>query len=117
MKTLLKPLMIAALAIPTLSFAASDTTTINKVKQAIGSTTAPVLVDPNGQVTIESPRTGIRYTFDNPNRPIVLQTQAIVAANTVNADRIVASNPALSAASQQEAKQTLLNEAAQLAQN
>lgn len=116
MKTLLKPFMIAALAIPTLSFAASETT-VDKIKQAVGPTTAPVQVDANGQVTVESPRTGIRYTFANPNRPIVLQTQAIAAANAANADRIVASNPALSATSQQQAKQALLNEAAQLAQN
>ncbi|WP_347453583.1 hypothetical protein [Acinetobacter thermotolerans] len=116
MKTLLKPFMIAALAIPTLTFAASETT-VDKVKQAVGPTTAPVQVDANGQVTVESPRTGIRYTFANSNRPIVLQTQAIAAANAANADRIVASNPALSATSQQQAKQALLNEAAQLAQN
>ncbi|EIM39727.1 hypothetical protein HADU_05550 [Acinetobacter sp. HA] len=115
MKKVLKPLMIAALAIPTLSFAASETTTVDKVKQAIGPTTAPVQVDASGQVTVESPRTGIRYTFANPNRPIVLQTAAITAANAANADRIVASNPALSATSQQQAKQALLNEAAQLA--
>ncbi|MEN8427763.1 hypothetical protein [Acinetobacter schindleri] len=117
MKKVLQPLMIAALAIPTLSFAASETTTVDKVKQAIGPTTAPVQVDASGQVTVESPRTGIRYTFANPNRPIVLQTAAITAANAANADRIVASNPALSATSQQQAKQALLNEAAQLAKN
>ncbi|ATO18575.1 hypothetical protein BS636_02300 [Acinetobacter sp. LoGeW2-3] len=117
MKKVLKPLMIAALAIPTLSFAASETTTVDKVKQAIGPTTAPVQVDANGQVTVESPRTGIRYTFANPNRPIVLQTAAITAANAANADRIVASNPALSATSQQQAKEALLNEATQLAKN
>ena len=37
----------------------------------------------------------------------------LTAANAANADRIVAENPALSAASQQKAKQALLNEASQ----
>ncbi|ANF83070.1 hypothetical protein A3K93_02170 [Acinetobacter sp. NCu2D-2] len=118
MKKVLKPLMIAALAIPSLAFAnESNTTTVEKVKQAIGPTTAPVVVDANGQVTVQSPRTGIKYTFANPNRPIVLQTAAIAPANAANADRIVASNPALSTASQQQAKKALLDQATQLAKN
>ena len=116
MTKVLKTFMVAALAIPTLSFAETATTTPAKVQQAIGSTTAQVQRT-DSQVTIASPRTGIRYTFNNSNRPIVLQTAAIAAANSVNADRIVASNPALSAASQQQAKQALLNEATQLAKN
>lgn len=114
MKKVLKPLMIAALAIPTVVFAnAPQTTTVEKVKQAVGPTTASVVVDANGQVTVQSPRTGIKYSFANPNRPVVLQTTAIVAANSVNVDRIVATNPALSVASQQEAKQVLLSQAGQ----
>ncbi len=75
--------------------------------------TTQVQVGTDGQVTVASPRTGIRYTFANPNRPIVLQTAKIAAANAANADRIVAENPALSAASQQKAKQALLDEATQ----
>lgn len=118
MTKLLKTLMFAVVVIPTLSFAqAPAATTLEKVQQAIGPTTAQVQTNTTGQVTIASPRTGIRYTFNNQNRPIVLQTAAIAAANAANADRIVASNPALSAVSQQQAKQSLLNEAAQLARN
>ncbi|CAM9280490.1 MULTISPECIES: hypothetical protein [Acinetobacter] len=117
MKKVLKTLMIAALAMPALSFAeTAATTTLDKVQQAVGSTTAQVQRT-DEQVTVASPRTGIRYTFANQNRPIVLQTAAIAPANAANADRIVASNPALSAASQQQAKQALLNEAGQLAKN
>ncbi len=116
MKTVLKPFMIALLAIPAWAQAAK-TTTVEKVQQAIGPTTAPVVVDPNGQVTVQSPRTGIKYSFANPNRPIILQTAAVAAANAANADRIVAANPALSTASQQEAKQALLNQASELAKN
>ena len=114
MKKVLKPIMIVALALPTFAFA--DTTTAAKVQQARGATTAPA-AQANGNITVQSPRTGIRYTFANPNRPIVLQTAKIAAANAANADRIVAENPALSAASQQKAKQVLLDEATQLARN
>lgn len=64
----------------------------------------------NGQVTVESPRTGIQYVVPNPNqRPVVIQTQGIDAANSATADRIVASNPALSSESQQQAKQKLID--------
>ncbi|ALH95249.1 hypothetical protein [Acinetobacter equi] len=64
----------------------------------------------NGQVTLESPRTGIQYTIPNPDqRSVVMQTQAIEAANSVTADRIIASNPALSIESQEQAKQALVN--------
>lgn len=118
MKKLLQPLMIAVLAVPAFAFADSvQTTTPDKVKQALGATTAEVQVGTDGKVTVTSPRTGIKYTFENPNKPIVLQTAAIAAANAANADRIVAENPALSSASQQNAKKALLNEAAQLARN
>lgn len=116
MKKVLKPFVIAALAIPTFAFAnAAQTTSVEKVQQAIGPTTAQVQVGTDGQVTVASPRTGIKYTFPNPNRPIVLQTAAVAAANSANVERIVASNPALSAASQEKAKQALLTEAAQVA--
>lgn len=118
MKKLLQPLMIATLAVPAFAYADSvQTTTPVKVQQAIGATTVDVQLGTDGKVTVTSPRTGIRYTFDNPNRPIVMQTAAVTAANAANADRIVAENPALSSASQQNAKKSLLNEAAQLARN
>ena len=116
MKKVLQPFMIATLALPTFAFAnVPQTTSVEKVQQAIGPTTTQVQVGTDGQVTVASPRTGIRYTFANPNRPIVVQTAKIAAANAANADRIVATNPALSAASQQNAKQALLNEAIQTA--
>ncbi len=117
MKKVLKTLIIAALAMPVLSFAQTpSTTTLDKVEQAVGTTTAQVQRT-DTQVTVVSPRTGISYTFANQNRPIVLQTTAIAAANAANADRIVATNPALSSVSQQQAKQALLNQAGQIAQN
>ena len=118
MKKRLQALVFATLAMPCLAFAnAPQTTTVDKVKAAVGPTTATAQVN-NGQITVESPRTGIRYTFNNPDgRPVVLETKAIEPATSVNADRIVASNPALSSASQQKAKQALLDEAAQLAKN
>ena len=97
MKKVLKPIMIAALALPTFAFA--DTTTAAKVQQARGATTAPA-AQANGNITVQSPRTGIRYTFANPNqRPVVLQTAAIAPVNAENA------------------KQALLSSSAQLASN
>ena len=116
MKKVLQPLMIAALAIPTLTFA-NQTTTVDKVQAARGATTAPAVTQ-DGNITVASPRTGIRYTFANPHqRPVVLETAAVTAANAANVNRIVASNPALSPASQEKAKQALLSEATQLASN
>ena len=94
MKKVLKPIMIVALALPTFAFA--DTTTAAKVQQARGATTA-LAAQANGNITVQSPRTGIRYTFANPNqRPVVLQTAAIAPVNAATVNRIVASNPALS---------------------
>lgn len=119
MKKLLQPLLIAALAVPALAFAnnAPQTTTVAKVQAAVGVTTAPASVQ-DENVTVMSPRTGIRYTFANPNqRPIVLQTAAVTAANAANVNRITAVNPALSAASQEKAKQVLLSVSAQSASN
>jgi hypothetical protein len=48
---------------------------------------------------------------------VVLETAAVTAANAANVNRIVASNPALSPASQEKAKQALLSEVTQLASN
>jgi hypothetical protein len=118
MKKVLQTLMIAALALPTLTFAnTAQTTTIDKVQAARGATTAQAVVK-DDNITVMSPRTGIRYTFANPNqRPVILKTTAVTAANSANVNRIVASNPALSTASQEKAKQALLSESAQLASN
>ena len=118
MKKVLQTLMIAALALPTLTFAnTAQTTTIDKVQAARGATTAQAVVK-DDNITVMSPRTGIRYTFANPHqRPVILKTTAVTAANSANVNRIVASNPALSTASQEKAKQALLSESAQLASN
>lgn len=118
MKKVLQTLMIAALALPTLTFAnTAQTTTIDKVQAARWATTAQAVVK-DDNITVMSPRTGIRYTFANPNqRPVILKTTAVTAANSANVNRIVASNPALSTASQEKAKQALLSESAQLASN
>ncbi len=110
MKKALKIGLVILASLPTLALAEQLTTTPEKVKAAIGPQTAQAIVKDN-QVTVISPRTGISYTFNNDNKPIVLQTQAIVAANSVNAGRIVAANPALSVESQQKAKQALLDAA------
>ena len=117
-KKVLQTLMIAALTLPTLTFANTpQTTTIDKVQAARGATTAQAVVK-DDNITVMSPRTGIRYTFANPNqRPVILKTTAVTAANSANVNRIVASNPALSTASQEKAKQALLSESAQLASN
>lgn len=116
MKKLLQPLFAVALILPVLTHAAQpQTTSVEKVKAAIGTTTTQAQVQ-DGSVTLRSPRTGISYTFPNPEqRPMVLETVKIAAANSANADRIVAANPALSVSSQQKAKQALLNEASQVA--
>ena len=118
MKKVLQTLMIAALALPTLTFAnTAQTTTVDTVQAARGATTAQAVVK-DDNITVMSPRTGIRYTFANPNqRPVILKTTAVTAANSANVNRIVASNPALSTASQEKAKQALLSESAQLASN
>lgn len=116
MKKLLQPLLVLALVAPGVALA-QQTTSVEKVKAAVGPTSTQAQVN-HGQVTLVSPRTGISYSFSNPdNRPMVLETAKVTAANSANAQRIVASNPALSAASQEKAKQALLDEQAQLARN
>lgn len=116
-KTMKKPLQLLILASAALSGVAladnvPQTTTVDKVLAAKGATTAEVQVK-REVTTVISPRTGIRYTLgDTGNRPIVLQTAAIAPANSANINRIVASNPALSARSQEKAKVALIGEAA-----
>ena len=114
MKKALQLLVLASTALTGLAFAneATQTTTVDKVMAAKGSTTAEAQVK-REVTTVVSPRTGIRYTLgDTGNRPIVLQTAAIAPANSANINRIVASNPALSAKSQEKAKIALIGEAA-----
>ncbi|AZM39207.1 hypothetical protein [Acinetobacter sp. WCHA39] len=112
-----KPLQLLILASAALSGVVladnvPQTTTVDKVLAAKGATTAEAQVK-REVTTVISPRTGIRYTLgDTGNRPIVLQTAAIAPANSANINRIVASNPALSAKSQEKAKIALIGEAA-----
>ena len=111
MKKLLKPILLASSVISTFAFAdtAPKTTTVENLKAATGAPVAGVEVN-NQSVTVISPRTGIRYTLGNTNgRPIVLKTAAIAAVTPATANRIVASNPALSTSSQEKAKQALLD--------
>lgn len=110
MKKALQIGLVALSTVSTFAMAEQITTTSEKVKAAIGPQTVQAQVKDN-QVTVISPRTGISYTFNNDNKPLVLQTQAIAAANNVTAERIVAANPALSLESQQKAKQALLDAA------
>ncbi|MEQ1311443.1 hypothetical protein [Acinetobacter sp. XH1639] len=112
-----KPLQLLILASAALSGVVladnvPQTTTVDKVLAAKGATTAEAQVK-REVTTVISPRTGIRYILgDTGNRPIVLQTAAIAPANSANINRIVASNPALSAKSQEKAKIALIGEAA-----
>lgn len=111
MKKILKPLCVVALALPTLAFAnaTAQTTTVAKVQAATGASVAQAEVKDHS-TTVISPRTGIRYTLgDTAGRPIILKTAAISAVTPATANRIVASNPALSASSQEKAKQALLD--------
>ena len=56
-----------------------------------------------------SPRTGMRYSVSNPsNRKIIFQTEGLKPVTAQNVDRIRATNPMISAESQQQAKQKLL---------
>lgn len=110
MKKILKPVLLTLIALPALAFAntAPQTTTIAKVQAATGVTTAQTEVK-NDSTTVISPRTGIRYTLgDTAGRAIILKTASISAVTPATANRIVASNPALSASSQEKAKQALL---------
>lgn len=111
MKKLIKPIFACALALPTLAIAntATQTTTVDKVKAATGANVAQAEIV-NDSTTVISPRTGIRYTLGNTaGRPIILKTAAISAVTPATVNRIVASNPALSASSQEKAKQALLD--------
>lgn len=57
-----------------------------------------------------SPRTGMRYSVSNPsNRKIIFQTEGLKPITAQNVDRIRATNPVISAQSQQQAKQKLLD--------
>ena len=115
MKKVLKTLLFAAVAVPMFAVAAPQTTTVEKVQAATGAVTPQVEVKREATSVI-SPRTGIRYTLgETGNRPILLKTASIAAATPATANRVVAANPALSPASQEKAKQALLNSPSTLA--
>ncbi len=112
MKKLFKPLFVAVLAMPVLAFAdtqpQTQTTTVANLQAAAGTVKAQAEVK-NDSTTVISPRTGIRYTLGNTGgRPIILKTAAIAAVTPATINRVVASNPALSASSQEKVKQALL---------
>ena len=115
MTKLLKPLFVVSLALPVLAFADTtttsatpQTTTVAKVQAATGVATAQAEVK-NDTTTVISPRTGIRYTLGNTGgRPIILKTAAIAAVTPATINRVVASNPALSASSQEKVKHALV---------
>lgn len=74
-------------------------------------TAAPTVeaVQKRENTVLISPRTGMRYVVNNPNNvPIIFQTEALAPVTTNNVNRIVASNPAISEQSQQQAQQALL---------
>lgn len=102
-----------------LAIAAEDASTASMtvpVAKIEAVTAAPsVTASQQGKKTVLiSPRTGMRYSFDNPtNRPINFKTQVLAPANAQNVGRISASNPALSPESQQSAQQALLGIAQQ----
>ena len=110
MKIQFKVLFVAILAMPILTFADTQpqTTTVANVQAATGVMTAQAEVK-NDSTTVISPRTGLRYTLGNTGgRPIILKTAAIAAVTPATIHRVVASNPALSASSQEKVKQALL---------
>lgn len=105
MKIGLSSLGLAILLLPVMSFANTPQTTTIPTAQ---KTTTNLI----------SPRTGIRYTLSNTgDRPVILKTANITAADANTVKRIVANNPALSVASQEKAKQALLSVPGQLAAN
>lgn len=62
------------------------------------------------EMTLTSPRTGISYVVDVPaGYTVVIKSEELKAADSDTAKRIVATNPALSPASQEKARLALAN--------
>lgn len=99
-------LALLALTFSQASFA--NTPTAATIEQAVAKPT--VEVSQQGKLTtVVSPRTGISYTLSNATtRDIIFKAEAIEVANATTAQRIVATNPAISPESQQQAQQNLL---------
>ena len=96
---------------------ANETITV-KAESVEAVISAPVVeaVKKDDKTILVSPRTGMRYTVNNPNNlPIIFKTEVVAAATTENADRIIATNPALSQASQQKAHAALVEMATKAA--
>lgn len=106
---------ICLATLPVLSWAntPSSNTTAENVAAAQGAQTATLKQVDNKSVVV-SPRTGISYSFSNPEqRPVILKSEEITAVNTATVSRIAASNPALSPQSQLNAQLALVPELAQ----
>ncbi len=101
MKKVLQFALASVCVLPMSAFA-------NAVTQQLPQTIQAKVQD--DKTVLVSPRTGIQYQIENPEqRPVVFQTTEITAAHALNAERIMASNPALSVESQQKAKQALID--------
>ncbi len=89
------------------SLAQSSVVSASTAQSAIH--TASVSSKQEGDKTVLiSPRTGMRYILNNPSRvAIVFKTEALAPVNAQNINRIVATNPAISPQSQEQAKQEL----------
>lgn len=83
------------------SVGAMANTTSNQDSRIVG-------VHEDGYTTFISPRTGVSYSLDNPNQSeIIFKPSEIAAVNAENVHRIMATNPALSPESQEQARQKL----------
>lgn len=114
MHHILKTLLFFSLSAPMALMAAEpvivsapQTTTVENIAAALPTTQALAEIKAD-KITVISPRTGMSYTFPN-TRPVVLQVQPLTAVTAQTVQRIVASNPALSQESQEQAKQALLS--------
>lgn len=117
MKKLLQTVVLSAVIMPAISFAAPSTATTGKVQAGTGELVAQVEVK-NNETIFASPRTGIHYNLGQTGkRLIIVKTASTEPATSANVDRIVAMNPALSTASQNNAKKALLDNAKILAGN
>lgn len=123
--------MTVPVSVPTVQFdeqTSADAVTANVAPSIEEATTSPSMTVkaatvqsatslPNVHATQDrentvfvSPRTGMRYSVSNPsNRKIIFQTEGLKPVTAQNVDRIRATNPVISAQSQQQAKQKLLD--------
>lgn len=66
-------------------------------------------VHEDGYTSFTSPRTGVVYSLSNPSQQeIVFKAQELKAVTAETAQRIIATNPALSPESQEQARQKLV---------